>query len=174
VESPYSSRVQRCKHQARARGMVRVHKTCGERPARRRAYLRRVSRNAPRCDITGLIALIFLKTYSTKVVGEGRIGRLIIIKTLEVPRKYILSTNVPYGFASHTASRATFAKPPLKPPYFGAKQPTLALYRVLQPKILFRVYIYCLLTRTRIMPSLITLPTAPLSWLTSFSAHLLL
>jgi hypothetical protein len=84
------------------------------------------------------------------------------------------SSNVPHGFASHTASRATFAKPPPKPPHFGAKQPTLALYRVLQPKISFRVYIYCLLTCTRIMPSLITLPVAPLSWLTTFSAYPLL
>jgi hypothetical protein len=76
----------------------------------------------------------------------------------------ILATyNVPYGFASYTASRATFAKPLPKPLYFGAKQPTLALYRVLQPKISFRVYIYYLLIRTRIMPSLITLPIAPLS-----------
>jgi hypothetical protein len=72
-------------------------------------------------------------------------------------------SNVPYGFASYTASRATFTKPLPKPLYFGAKQPTLALYRVLQPKILFRVYIYYLLIRTRIIPSLITLPAAPLS-----------
>jgi hypothetical protein len=62
-----------------------------------------------------------------------------------------------------TASRATFAKPLLKPLHFGAKQPTLALYRALQSKILFRVYIYYLLIRTRIMPSLIILPVVPLS-----------
>jgi hypothetical protein len=78
-------------------------------------------------------------------------------------RVIVIIVNVPYGFASYTASRATFAKPLLKPPYFGAKQLTLALYRALQPKISFRVYIYYLLIRTRIIPSLIILPIAPLS-----------
>jgi hypothetical protein len=71
--------------------------------------------------------------------------------------------NVPHEFVHHTGSCITFAKPLPKPPYSSAKQPTLALYRAIQYEILFRVYFYCLLTRTRVMPSLIALSAAPLS-----------
>jgi hypothetical protein len=38
----------------------------------------------------------------------------------------------------------------------------------MQHEISFRVYFYCLLTRSRVMPSLIIPPTAPLGGLTSF------
>jgi hypothetical protein len=68
--------------------------------------------------------------------------------------------NVPHGLAAHLGWLPTFAKPPPKPPHSDAKQPTLALYRTIQPKISFRVYFYCLLTRTRVMPSL-TAPSTP-------------
>jgi hypothetical protein len=79
--------------------------------------------------------------------------------------------NVPHGLAAHPGWRPTFAKPPPKPPHSDAKQPTLALYRTIQPKISFRVYFYCLLTRTRIMPGLTAPSTPPLRWFTCFSAH---
>jgi hypothetical protein len=45
--------------------------------------------------------------------------------------------NVPHGFAGHTGSRATFAKPSPKPPRFGPNQPTLALYSIKQAAISF-------------------------------------
>ena len=82
--------------------------------------------------------------------------------------------NVPHGFVAHTGSWLTFAKPPPKPPHSGAKWPTLALYSTKQDAILFRVYFYYLLARTRVMPSLFALCTPSLRWFTYFSAHLLL
>jgi hypothetical protein len=79
--------------------------------------------------------------------------------------------NVPHGLAAHPGWPPTFAKPPPKPSHSDAKQLTLALYRTIQPKISFRVDFYCLLTRTRVMPSLTAPSTPPLGWFTCFSAH---
>jgi hypothetical protein len=82
--------------------------------------------------------------------------------------------NVPHGRAAQRASRSLLPSPHQNLPYYGPKQLTLGLYSAVRPKVSFRDHFYVLLTRSRIVSSLIAPSTAPLGWLALCSARSLL
>ena len=74
----------------------------------------------------------------------------------------LIISNVLHGYSVHIGIQFTFAKPPPKLPYYGAKRPYLALYSIVGQRIVLIVSFYYLFTYTRVISSLITLSTAPL------------